>query len=99
MAKFNYEPLQDRIIVEAESAEQTTKSGIVLPDTAQEKPQTGTVLKVGPGRVTDDGKTVPVNVKAGDTVIYSKYGGTELKIEGVEYLVIKESDILAKKAK
>ena len=95
MSKPNYKPLADRVIVEPTSAEQTTKSGIVLPDSAQEKPQSGTVVEVGAGRVTDEGKTVPMTVKAGDTVIYSKYGGTEIKVDGVEYLIVKESDILA----
>ena len=98
MSKLPYEPLQDRIIVEPGAPEQTTKSGIVLPDTAQEKPQAGRVLAVGPGKVTDDGKQLPMSVKEGDVVIYAKYGGTELKIEGTEYLIVKESDILAKKS-
>lgn len=91
-------PLGDRVIIVPESAEQVTQSGIVLPDTAQEKPQSGKVLYVGPGRVTDDGKTIPLNVKEGDTVIYAKYGGTEIKLEGKEYLIVRESDILAIKA-
>lgn len=98
MAKLKYQPLGDRVIVEPEAAEQTTKSGIVLPDTAQEKPQRGKVLAVGAGRVTDDGKKVPMNVQEGDVVIYAKYGGTELKHEGIEYLIVKESDILAKES-
>ncbi len=97
MSTLNYRPLGDRVIVEPQSAEQTTKSGIVHPDTAQEKPQSGVVVAVGPGRVTDDGKQVPVNVKAGDVVIYGKYGGTELKVEGTSYLIVRESDILAVK--
>ncbi|NBV43296.1 co-chaperone GroES, partial [bacterium] len=79
------------------SAEQVTRSGIVLPDSAQEKPQSGVVLAVGPGRVAEDGKNIPVNVKEGDVVIYAKYGGTELKVEGNEYLIVRESDILAVK--
>ena len=95
--KLNFKPLGDRVIVEPETAEQTTKSGIVLPDTAQEKPQTGKVVSVGPGRVTDEGKELPMKVKEGDVVIYAKYGGTELKIEGAEFLIVKESDILAVK--
>lgn len=98
MAKLKYQPLGDRVIVEPEAAEQTTKSGIVLPDTAQEKPQRGKVLAVGTGRVTDDGKKLPMNVQEGDIVIYAKYGGTELKHEGIEYLIVKESDILAKES-
>jgi chaperonin GroES len=97
MSKLNYRPLGDRVIVEPQSAEQTTKSGIVLPDTAQEKPQSGVVIAVGPGRVTDDGKTIPVNVKEGDVIIYGKYGGTELKVEGTGYLIVRETDILAVK--
>lgn len=96
MSKLKYKPLGDRVIVEPEAAEQTTKSGIVLPDTAQEKPQRGRVLAVGEGRKTEEGKLIPVNIKEGDIVIYAKYGGTELKYDGVEYLIVKESDILAK---
>lgn len=95
MSKLNYKPLGDRVIVEPKSAEQTTLSGIVLPDTAQEKPQSGTVVAIGGGRVTEDGKTVPMNVKQGDVVIYAKYGGTEIKVEGKEYLIVSEKDILA----
>ena len=85
----------DRLIVEPDSAEQTTKSGIVLPESAQEKPQSGTVIAVGEGRITDDGKTIPLHVQNGDKVIYTKYGGTEIKVEGSEYLIVKENDILA----
>ncbi len=95
MSTTKYKPLGDRVLVEPESAEQTTKSGIVIPDSAQEKPQAGKVIKVGPGRTTDDGKTIPVTVNEGDIVIYSKYGGTDLKDGGTDYLIIKESDILA----
>eukprot|EP01047_Picozoa_sp_COSAG01_P000477 COSAG01_NODE_9_length_43729_cov_66.133463_14_plen_99_part_00 len=98
MSKLKYKPLGDRVIVEPEAAEQKTKSGIVLPDTAQEKPQRGKVLAIGTGRVTEEGKTVPMNVNEGDIVIYAKYGGTELKCEGTEYLIVKESDILAKES-
>ena len=90
-----YKPLGDRVIVQPETAETTTKSGIVIPDSAQEKPQTAKVIKVGAGRVTDDGKTIPMSVKEGDVVIFAKYGGTEIKLEGTEYLIVKESDILA----
>jgi chaperonin GroES len=97
MSKTNYKPLGDRALVEPEAAEQTTKSGIVIPDSAQEKPQTGKVIKVGTGRVTDDGKTIPMNIKEGDIVIYAKYGGTELKVDGSELVIIRESDILAVK--
>ncbi|MBA95234.1 MAG: co-chaperone GroES [Rickettsiales bacterium] len=94
MANNNYKPLGDRVLIEPEAPEQTTQSGIVIPDSAQEKSQTGTVIKVGSGRVTDDGKTIPVSVKEGDIIIYSKYGGTEL---GNDLLIIKENDILAVK--
>jgi len=90
-----YKPLGDRVIVEPQAAEQKTASGIVLPDTAQEKPQSGKVVKVGTGRVSDEGKTIPMNVKEGDIVIYAKYGGTEFKSNNKEFLIIKESDILA----
>jgi len=95
MSSTKYKPLADRILVEPEVAEQTTKSGIVIPDSAQEKPQSGKVLRVGAGRITEDGKTIPLTVKEGDIVIYSKYGGTELKDNGNELLIIKESDVLA----
>lgn len=97
MSKPNYQPLGDRVIVEPQTAEQVTKSGIFLPDSAQEKPQTGKVLVVGPGKVTEDGKKIPMSVKEGDVVIYARYGGTELKVDGAEYLIVRESDILAVK--
>jgi chaperonin GroES len=92
---MNLKPLGDRIIVEVLEEEETTVSGIVLPDTAKEKPQRGTVLAVGPGRY-EDGKLVPLDVVTGDEVIYSKYGGTEVKVGVDEYLILRESDILAK---
>jgi chaperonin GroES len=92
---MNLKPLGDRIIVEVLEEEETTMSGIVLPDTAKEKPQRGTVLAVGPGRY-EDGNLVPLDVVAGDEVIYSKYGGTEVKVGVDEYLILRESDILAK---
>jgi chaperonin GroES len=95
MSKAKYKPLGDRVIVEPTAAEETTKSGIFIPGNAQEKPQTGRVVVVGPGRTTDEGKNIPMTVKENDVVIYAKYGGTELKIEGTEYLIVKESDILA----
>ncbi len=88
-------PLGDRVIVQPKAKEETTKSGIVLPDTASEKPQEGTVLSVGPGRVLDNGKRVEMEVKQGDTVLFAKYAGTEVKLDGEEYLVIRESDLLA----
>jgi chaperonin GroES len=90
-------PLADRVVVKPLEEEEKTTSGIVIPDTAKEKPQQGTVVAVGPGRVSDSGKTVPVGVKVDDVVIYAKYGGTEVKIDGEEYLILKESDILAVK--
>ena len=93
--KVAIKPLEDRILVQANEAETTTASGLVIPDTAKEKPQEGTVLAVGPGRFDDNGKRVPLDVKVGDTVIYSKYGGTEVKYGGEEYLVLSARDVLA----
>jgi chaperonin GroES len=90
------EPLDDRIIVEPMEAESKTKGGIVLPDTAKEKPQKGKVISVGPGRVTDEGKRIAPSVKKGDTVVYARYGGSEIEIDGKEYMILRESDILAK---
>jgi len=94
MAKFNLEPLEDRIVVKPGEAEETTVSGIVIPDTAKEKPQEGEVIAVGPGRF-EEGNRVPVDVKVGDKVIYSKYGGTEVTVEGEDYLVLSARDVLA----
>ena len=88
-------PLEDRIVVRPLEAEQTTASGLVIPDTAKEKPQEGEVVAVGPGRVDDNGNRVPVDVAEGDVVIYSKYGGTEVKHGGEEYLVLSARDVLA----
>lgn len=88
-------PLGDRVVVRASAKEETTKSGIVLPDTAKEKPQEGQVVAVGPGRVADDGKRLPMEVKEGDTVIYARYAGSEVKLDEVEYLLLSERDILA----
>jgi chaperonin GroES len=93
--KVAIKPLEDRIVVQANEAETTTASGIVIPDTAKEKPQEGTVLAVGPGRIDDKGNRVPIDVKVGDTVLYSKYGGTEVKYSGEEYLVLSARDVLA----
>ncbi len=93
------QPLADRLVVKASQKEEVTKSGIVLPDTAKEKPQEGEVLAVGPGRMTDEGTRIPMDVKVGDTVIYAKYGGTEIKIDNEEVIILRESDILAKKEK
>ena len=88
-------PLEDRVVVRTLEAEQTTASGLVIPDTAKEKPQEGEVLAVGPGRVDDNGQRVPLDVSVGDKVIYSKYGGTEVKYAGQEYLILSARDILA----
>jgi len=93
--KVNIKPLEDRIVVQALEAETTTASGIVIPDTAKEKPQEGTVIAVGPGRVDDKGNRIPVDVSEGDVVLYSKYGGTEIKYAGQEYLVLSARDVLA----
>ena len=87
-------PLEDRLVVKASEAEQTTASGLVIPDTAKEKPQEGTVVAVGPGRF-DDGVRVPMDVKVGDVVLYSKYGGTEVNVKGEDYLVLSARDVLA----
>ncbi|TGB01491.1 co-chaperone GroES [Halobacillus salinus] len=88
-------PLGDRIVIELIEEEQTTASGIVLPDSAKEKPQEGKVVAVGTGRITDNGEKVALEVAQGDRVIYSKFAGTEVKYEGTEYLIIRESDVLA----
>ena len=88
-------PLGDRVIVKPSEKEAMTKSGIVLPDTASEKPQEGSVLAVGPGRVLDNGKRIEMDVKAGDKVLFAKYAGTEVKLDGEDYLVIRETDLLA----
>ena len=91
----NIKPLEDRIVVKPLDAEQTTASGLVIPDTAKEKPQEGEVLAIGPGRIDDNGNRVPLDVNVGDKVIYSKYGGTEVKVEGDEYLIRSARDVLA----
>ncbi len=93
------QPLADRVVVKPIEREEVTKGGIVLPDTAREKPQEGEVLAVGPGRLSEDGKRIAMDIKVGDIVIYSKYGGTEYKIEEEELVILRESDILAKKTK
>jgi chaperonin GroES len=95
MAKVNLKPLADRVIVKPMEAEEKTKGGIILPDTAKEKPIEGTIIAVGPGKVTDDGKQVKMEVKEGDKVLYGKYSGTEVTVEGEEYLIMRESDIFA----
>ncbi len=91
------EPLGDRLVVKPIQKEEITKSGLVIPDTAKEKPQEGEVLAVGPGRLTDDGERIPMDVKVGDIVIYAKYGGSEIKIDNEELIILRESDVLAKK--
>jgi chaperonin GroES len=88
-------PLEDRIVVKSVEAEQTTASGLVIPDTAKEKPQEGEVLAIGPGRIDDNGNRVPLDVAVGDKVIYSKYGGTEVKYSGEELLILSARDVLA----
>ena len=93
------EPLADRLVVRPIEREEVTKGGIVLPDTVKEKPQEGEVLAVGPGRMSDDGTRIAMDVKVGDIVIYAKYGGTEIKVEEEELMILRESDILAKKPK
>ena len=95
MAKI--EPLGDRVVIKATPKEEVSKGGIVLPDTAKEKPQEGKIIAVGPGRLTEEGKRIAMDVKKGDKVIYSKYAGTEFKLDGEELIIMREGDILAKK--
>ncbi|MFZ4514698.1 MAG: co-chaperone GroES [Acidimicrobiia bacterium] len=90
------QPLEDRIVVRPAEAEETTVSGLVIPDTAKEKPQQGEVLAVGPGRRTDTGELIPTDVATGDTVVYSKYGGTEITVDGEDLLILSSRDVLAK---
>ncbi|MBI4298721.1 MAG: co-chaperone GroES [Chloroflexi bacterium] len=93
----SFQPLGDRVVIKPlEKDVQKSAGGIYIPDTAKEKPQEGEVVAVGPGRISDDGKHIPIEVKAGDRVVFSKYAGTEYKEDGIEYLIVKESDILAK---
>jgi chaperonin GroES len=92
---ISLKPLGDRVVVKAKPRDEVTASGIVLPDTASEKPQEGSILSVGPGRVLDNGQRVAMEVKAGDSVLFAKYAGTEVKLDGEDYLVIRESDLLA----
>ena len=87
-------PLQDRVIVKRLEEEEKTKGGIIIPDTAKEKPQEGKVIAVGKGKLTDEGKLIPLDVKAGDRILFGKYSGTEVKIEGEEHLIMREDDIL-----
>lgn len=91
---MKFRPLHDRVVVEALDAEEKTAGGIIIPDTAKEKPQQGRVVSVGPGARGEDGKIVPLDVKEGDTVLYGKWSGTEVKIDGEELLIVKESDLL-----
>ena len=92
---ISIKPLEDRIVIRQVEAEQTTASGLVIPDTAKEKPQEGEVIAVGPGRVDDHGNRIPVDVKVGDVVIYSRYGGTEVKYDGQEFQILSSRDVLA----
>lgn len=96
--KVSFKPLGNRIVIEPlEGEEQLSSGGIFIPDTAKEKPQDGVIVAVGPGRLTDEGNRVPMEVAVGDTVVYSKYAGTEYKEDGIEYLILREDDILFKK--
>jgi len=95
--KGKLEPLGERVIVKPIEREEVSKGGIVIPDTAKEKPQEGEVIAVGPGKLADDGKRIAMDVKEGDKVIYAKYGGTEIKIDDEDLVILRESDILAKK--
>ena len=92
---MNLQPLEDRIVVRTAEAEETTKSGLVIPDTAKEKPQQGEVLAVGEGRFGDDNERIPMEISVGDKVVYSKYGGTEITVEGEDLLILAARDILA----
>ena len=92
---LNLKPLGDRLIVEPTESEEVTASGIILPETAKERPQQGKVLAAGPGRRDEDGKRIEMDVKAGDTVLFAKYSGTEVKMEGKKYLIFRETDVLA----
>ena len=95
MAKLKIHPLADRVVVQPAEAEEKTKGGIILPDTAKEKPVEGTIVATGPGKVADNGELVKMTVKVGDKVLYGKYSGTEVTIDGEEYLIMRESDIFA----
>ena len=92
---LNLKPLADRVVVQPAPAEEMSTGGIILPDTAQEKPQQGTVVAVGPGKISDAGSKIEMNLKKGDKILYGKYSGTEFAFEGTEYLIMRESDILA----
>ena len=92
------EPLGDRVVIKPSKREEMTKTGLVLPETAKEKPQEGEVVAIGPGKMTDDGKRIAMDVKVGDVVVYAKYAGTEFKLDDEELIIVRESDILAKKS-
>jgi len=91
------EPLGDRIVLKPSAREEVTKGGIIIPDTAKEKPQEGEVVAVGPGRISEDGKRIPMEVRVGDKVVYNKYAGSEFKLDDVDYVILKESDVIAKR--
>ncbi|PIY16853.1 MAG: co-chaperone GroES [Elusimicrobia bacterium CG_4_10_14_3_um_filter_49_12_50_7] len=93
---MNLEMLGDRVLIEQEKSDEKTKSGIIIPDTAKEKPQKGTVVSVGPGKRDDSGKLIPMELKAGDKVLYGKYAGTEVKLDGKDYVYMDQSDVIAK---
>ena len=92
---MNVKPMEDRVIIKPLDAEDKTAGGIIIPDNAKEKPQKGTIVAVGPGKISDQGKKIEMTVKKGDTVLYGKYSGTEVKIDTEDYLIVRESDILA----
>ena len=94
MAKLKFRPLHDRVVVKRIDAEEKSKGGIIIPDTAKEKPQEGEIVAVGPGGRDENGKLIPIDVKAGDRVLFGKWSGTEIKIDGEDYLVMKESDVI-----
>ena len=94
MSNLSVRPLHDRLLIKRLAEDEKTAGGIFIPDTAKEKPQKGTVVAVGSGRVTEDGKAIPLEVKKGDSILFSKYAGTELKLDGSEYLMIREDDVL-----
>lgn len=95
MSKINLNPLADRVVIQPKEAEEKTSGGIILPDTVKEKPVEGTIVAAGPGKVTENGETIKMGVKVGDKVLYGKYSGTEVTLSGVEYLIMRESDIFA----
>jgi len=92
---MNLTPLHDRVIVKPATAEETTKGGIIIPDTVKEKPQRGEIVAIGSGKITEEGKVTPLTVKVGDNVLYGKYSGTEVSVDGEDYLIMRESDIFA----